>query len=211
MKMGATRVGRGRRSFVRFGSLLAAAELRRARAWLSSPPLQALLSPADLFHHAANSSRSARVAWVERRGEARAPPWLFAKLRRAARQAVAMLGDRSVGVGTDCRGFWTPRFEPLQYSEYAKGGHYAGWHTDAEWPEEDPEDARCLTLVLLLSPTSEFKGCVSPLAQSLTLREDALVHIEPSSRRSSRLLSLIIQPCRSLTLLLLARTSQCKG
>ena len=42
--------------------------------------------------------------------------------------------------------------------EYGEGGHYGGWHTDAELHDEDPEDARCVTVVLLLSDVTEYTG-----------------------------------------------------
>ena len=58
----------------------------------------------------------------------------------------------------DCNGRWTPRYEPLQYAEYGPGGHYGSWHTDAELGDEDPEDARCVTVVLLLSDTADYTG-----------------------------------------------------
>ena len=51
------------------------------------------------------------------------------------------------------------RYEPLQYSEYTAGEHFAEWHTDADdVPETDADacDSRGVAVVVLLS--DDFLG-----------------------------------------------------
>ena len=155
------REGRGNSSYVRIPGALTSKQLAAARSFFASDAVQGMMDEGDLFDHGANTSRSSRVAWIERHDEEGGPsipPWLHAKLRAAAKSAHSVYGDRVAKVGVDKNGTWKPRFEPLQYAEYAEGGHYRGWHTDAEEPEVDPEDARCLTVVLLLSDRSAYSG-----------------------------------------------------
>lgn len=107
------------------------------------------------------SQRKSRIAWLERDDDdksPRVPEWLHARLRLAAKATHARLGDKLCPIGVDSTGRWTPRYEPLQYAEYGPGAHYASWHTDAELNSDDPEDARAVTVVLLLSDTSAFTG-----------------------------------------------------
>eukprot|EP00966_Prymnesium_polylepis_P225491 5216176-Prymnesium_polylepis.1 len=141
---------RGNSSYVRLPGLLAGRQLAAARAFFASDEVQGTMDDSDLFDHEANADRSSRHAWIERHDEdggPSIPPWLHAKLRAAAKAGHAVYGDRVAKVGVDKNGRWTPRFESLQYTEYPVGAHYRGWHTDAEEPETDPEDARCLTVV----------------------------------------------------------------
>lgn len=86
------------------------------------------------------------------------PEWLHARLRDAARTTHAVYGERFCPVGVDSADRWTPRYEPVQYTEYGVGAHYAGWHTDAELDSTDTEDARAVTVVVLLSDTDAFDG-----------------------------------------------------
>jgi hypothetical protein len=109
----------------------------------------------------ATRQRKSRIAWLERADDdesPRVPEWLHARLRLAAKATHARLGDKLCPIGVDSTGRWTPRYEPLQYAEYGPGAHYASWHTDAERNSDDPEDARGVTVVLLLSDKSAFTG-----------------------------------------------------
>lgn len=157
-----SREGRGNQSFVRFPGFLRGKQLERARAFVHSQPVQHMIDEGELFNHdEKDKSRKSRIAWIERRSDdcsPTVPPWLHAKLRRAAHATHRVYGDRVAKVGVDKRGRWTPRFEPMQYAEYGPGAHYSGWHTDAEQPELDPEDARCLTVVVMLADPESFEG-----------------------------------------------------
>ena len=155
------RVGRGSSSYVHFEGLLSPAQVERARRFAASPPVQQALSDAELFDGpGASRDRRSRVAWLDRAGHesdretalATYPGWLHNRLRDCARDTHRRLGDKWCPVGRDLLGQWTPRYEPLQYAEYGPGGHYGSWHTDAELGDADPEDARCVTVVLLLKP-----------------------------------------------------------
>lgn len=113
---------------------------------------------------AAARERQSAIAWLERCSEnddgrsPEAPGWLHSRLRAAARATHSVYGERFCPVGVDTAGRWTPRYEPVQYTEYGVGAHYAGWHTDAELDSEDTEDARAVTVVVLLSDTEAFAG-----------------------------------------------------
>ena len=155
------REGRGNSSYVHMPGVLTSKQLAAARAFFASDEVQNTMDEGDLFDHESNTHRSSRVAWIERHdgdGGPSIPPWLHAKLRGAAKAAHSVYGNRVTKIGISKNGTWTPRFEPLQYAEYAEGAHYRGWHTDAEEPEVDPEDSRCLTVVLLLSDRSAYSG-----------------------------------------------------
>lgn len=139
------------------------------------------------------AERRSRIAWLEREaaeGEASPviPPWLHAQLRSAARTAHRLLGDKLCPIGVDALGRWTPRYEPVQYTEYGPGewlsrgvggwvggcscvcgraespsprgpgSHYASWHTDSELDSDDVEDTRGVTVVV---PPS---GLAAPLS-----------------------------------------------
>ena len=53
----------------------------------------------------------------------------------------------------------TPKYEPIQYTEYPAGSHYGAWHTDGDVDEVDPEDTRAVTIVVLLAaPGVDFEG-----------------------------------------------------
>ncbi|EOD15886.1 hypothetical protein EMIHUDRAFT_119187 [Emiliania huxleyi CCMP1516] len=117
------------------------------------------------------AERRSRIAWLEREaaeGEASPviPPWLHAQLRSAARTAHRLLGDKLCPIGVDALGRWTPRYEPVQYTEYGPGerlsrgvgSHYASWHTDSELDSDDVEDTRGVTVVVLLSDGAAFGG-----------------------------------------------------
>ena len=157
------RVGRSSSSYVHYSGLLTPKQVQAARTFAASEPVQEELLDAELFDGGASQDRKSRVAWLDTPGctepvRPQYPPWLHARLRDCARETHRRLGNRWCPVGRDKRGNWTPRYEPLQYAEYTAGGHYGGWHTDAELGDEDPEDARCVTVVLLLSDSADYAG-----------------------------------------------------
>ena len=91
--------------------------------------------------------------WRRNDGGADEPPlpgWLDRRLRLAARATHQELGEKLCPVGHDKANRWRPRYEPVQYAEYGVGAHYQNWHTDAELDSNDPEDARAITIVMLL-------------------------------------------------------------
>ncbi|CAK9114603.1 unnamed protein product [Durusdinium trenchii] len=49
-------------------------------------------------------------------------------------------------------------YEEVQYSVYGPGQHFNAWHQDAFVKGNDPEDARQMTVVLMLSKQSEYTG-----------------------------------------------------
>jgi len=74
--------------------------------------------------------RLSRIAWLERDvcdESSRVPEWLHTRLRLAARTTHKKLGDKLCPIGVDVGGRWTPRYEPIQYTEYGPGAHYASW------------------------------------------------------------------------------------
>ena len=173
----ARRVGRGPSSYLHFDSLLSERQLAAARKFVTSAPVQSKLSSGFLFNEenrdqpnverkqGHDRDRQSRIVWLERSADeddAEAPPplpgWLHGLLRKAAKVTHARFGDSVCPVGIDSNGRWTPRYEPVQYTEYGMGAHYAGWHTDAELDSDDVEDARAVTVVVLLSDTDAFEG-----------------------------------------------------
>uniref|UniRef100_A0A7S4C221 Fe2OG dioxygenase domain-containing protein n=1 Tax=Chrysotila carterae TaxID=13221 RepID=A0A7S4C221_CHRCT len=169
-----TRVGNGAQSYLYFHAVLSGRQLLKAREFAASEAVQLALGQGKLFDESREAetrfaqharSRQSRIAWLERTAElgltdgaATVPAWLHATLRRAAKEAHARFGDVHCPVGYDAAGRWTPRYEPIQYSEYVAGCHYASWHTDAEAHSHDDEDTRAITIVLLLSDRSAFAG-----------------------------------------------------
>ena len=157
------RLGSGGESLVRFKSLLSQPELLRLQRLLTSPRVEQALSPSTLFDNLSQSNRKCRVAWLERAataadGDPVAPEWLHRALRRAALHCWELFGDCLCPVGADTEGRWTPAYEPVQYSVYMQGEHYAGWHTDSEEPEVDPSDARSISIVLMVSDSASYAG-----------------------------------------------------
>jgi hypothetical protein len=82
------------------------------------------------------SQRKSRIAWLERTRDGDGdddqpntsplvPEWLHARLRLAAKETHAKLGETLCPIGFDSAGRWTPRYEPIQYAEYGPGSHYA--------------------------------------------------------------------------------------
>jgi len=49
-------------------------------------------------------------------------------------------------------------YEDVQYSVYGPGQHFHAWHQDAFEKGHDPEDARQITVVLMLSRRSDYTG-----------------------------------------------------
>ena len=109
------REGLGKSSFVRIPGFLAGKQLERARKFVTSRPVQNMMDQGALFdHNSKDTSRSSKVAWIERHeeeGEPCVPPWLDAKLRAAAKLGHEVYGDSVAKVGIDKNGNWTPRFE----------------------------------------------------------------------------------------------------
>jgi hypothetical protein len=137
-------VGRGREALVRLPGLLSAMQLEKAREFFHSPEVERMLSGSLVYtHDPKDSDRASRQAWIERSAaalpegsdEATCPLWLHAKLRAASKKVHDCFGDKACPTGVDKNGRWTPRFEPLQYTQYGTGAHYRGWHTDGE-PDE---------------------------------------------------------------------------
>lgn len=183
---GGRRVGRAPdSSYVLFEGLLSARQLASAREYVGSAAVQSALDEGILFNEKSSeeeeeenkapnnrqsvgskrkrsaSQRLSRIAWLEREEDEsspKVPEWLHARMRHAAKLTHAALGEKLCPVGVDVSGRWTPRYEPLQYTEYGPGAHYASWHTDSEPNSDDPEDARAVTVVLLLSDPEAYTG-----------------------------------------------------
>ena len=86
----------------------------------------------------------------------REEPMLFRRLSgitKAADKKFKTLQYRSDGVVQ-------PRYDPLQYTEYHgdQGHHFSEWHTDAMEGDDDEEDTREITAVLMLSPSTGYAG-----------------------------------------------------
>ena len=169
-KLARRRVGRAAAdSYVRFDGLLSGKQLDAAQKYLSSATVQRSMGEAILFDENPEASvphtneqressrgdeRTTRIAWLERNSddpdEPPLPGWLDRRLRLAARATHQELGEKLCPVGQDKANRWRPRYEPVQYAEYGVGAHYQNWHTDAELDSNDPEDARAITIVMLL-------------------------------------------------------------
>ena len=160
MKSSPTRVGGGKHSYLRFDGLLSRSQQATAQRFVASAALQRQLFPANTTD-GASGDRNSRIAMLGRPG---APPppeipaWLDRKLREACRTTHAIYGDQICPIGVDSLGRWTPRFEAVQYAEYAAGGHYRGWHTDAAAEESDAIDMRGVTIVLMISDAAAYEG-----------------------------------------------------
>ena len=155
------RVGRGKHSYLQFDALLSASQQVAAREFFASEDVQESMYSAGTSD-GDDGDRKSRITQLGRPG-AQPPPeipaWLDRKLREACKKTHTIYGNKICPLGVDKRGRWTPRFEPVQYAEYAAGGHYRGWHTDASAEEHDEIlDLRCVTIVLMLSDQDAYTG-----------------------------------------------------
>jgi len=160
-----TRVGRGAESYLHFPSLLSAKDLSVVLDHVNGGEVQGAIEEGILFTDVgANRDRNSKVSWLERPSTAdeddpTVPEWLHTRLRKAAAATHTRYGDKLCPVGIDKLGRWTPKYEPIQYTEYPAGSHYGAWHTDGDVDEVDPEDTRSVTIVVLLaSPGEDFEG-----------------------------------------------------
>ena len=158
-----TRVGRGRCSYLRFDGLLTRKQVLCLQQFVASADVQrSTYVQQSTSDGSSTRDRDSRIALLGRPGgqpPPEIPAWLDGRMRAACREAHSVYGDDVCPLGIDSRGRWTPRFEPVQYSEYAAGGHYAAWHTDAHPSDEhDEADLRCVTCVLMVSDEAAYSG-----------------------------------------------------
>ena len=91
----------------------------------TAPPPPSCLTAAHHF-------TSSKVSWLERpstadEDEPTVPEWLHTRLRKAANSTHTRYGDKICPVGVSSNGHWTPKYEPIQYTEYPAGSHYGAW------------------------------------------------------------------------------------
>jgi hypothetical protein len=134
---------------------------------VTSPAVQRNLGVGQLYDNstggAGEEDRRSRICWLERAstaspGESVIPAWLFEKMRGAAQLTQAHYGAKVTTIPNNKLGHWRPSFEAVQFAEYHPGGHYKGWHTDADIKEVDPEDRRGVSVVVLLSEPGKDEG-----------------------------------------------------
>lgn len=155
------RVGRGKNSYLRFEALLTPLQQTRVQGFVVQPAVQSQLFGVGTVGSSSRKDRDSRIALLGRPGsflEPEIPPWLDRKLRKAVLQTHSILGDGVCPLGIDSSGRCTPRYEPVQYAEYGRGGHYAAWHTDADVDESELVDLRCVTVVLMVSNAGAYEG-----------------------------------------------------
>lgn len=158
------RVGRGKNSYLRFEALLTPLQQTRVQGFVVQPTVQSQLFGVGTVGSSSRKDRDSRIALLGRPGsflEPEIPPWLDRKLRKAVLQTHSILGDGVCPLGIDSSGRCTPRYEPVQYAEYGRGGHYAAWHTDADVDESELVDLRCVTVVLMVSNAGAYEVCAA--------------------------------------------------
>ena len=158
------RVGRGKNSYLRFEALLTPLQQKRVQGFVVQPTVQSQLFGVGTVGSSSRKDRDSRIALLGRPGsylEPEIPPWLDRKLRKAVLETHSILGDGVCPLGIDSSGRCTPRYEPVQYAEYGRGGHYAAWHTDADVDESELVDLRCVTVVLMVSNAGAYEVCAA--------------------------------------------------
>lgn len=96
--------------------------------------------------------RDSAVSWFS---AARECEWFHDRLVRIT-QDVANVQWPILNTGAD--GKLTCEFEKCQYAVYGQGQHFNAWHQDAFEEGHDPEDARQITIVVMLSDRKAYKG-----------------------------------------------------
>mmetsp|Transcript_12363 Transcript_12363/g.29035 ORF Transcript_12363/g.29035 Transcript_12363/m.29035 type:complete len:262 (-) Transcript_12363:23-808(-) len=96
--------------------------------------------------------RDSKVSWFRSQAEI---PWLH----NAFVDVVREVGNAEWPIlQTGLSGQLMCEFEDTQYAVYGEKQHFRAWHQDAFEEGNDPEDARQMTIVLMVSPKSDYTG-----------------------------------------------------
>lgn len=98
------------------------------------------------------ADRDSRVTWIDAQVEC---TWLhkpLAQITREVGNAEWSLFKKDASGAPQCE------FEKIQYAVYGEGQHFQAWHKDAFAEGHDLEDARQLTIVVMLTDRSQYKG-----------------------------------------------------
>mmetsp|Transcript_24531 Transcript_24531/g.63805 ORF Transcript_24531/g.63805 Transcript_24531/m.63805 type:complete len:288 (+) Transcript_24531:2-865(+) len=96
--------------------------------------------------------RDSMVSWFDAEAECR---WLHNRLEEVIQKVGNVEWPLLKADGT---GKLECEFEQTQYSVYGPNQHFQAWHQDAFADGNDPEDARQLTIVAMLSKKSAYTG-----------------------------------------------------
>jgi len=96
--------------------------------------------------------RDSRVSWFNARAEC---AWLHQRLAEITR----CVGNAEWPLlRVDAAGQLQCEYEETQYAVYGPNQHFKAWHQDAYEDGHDPEDARQITIVVMLSQRSAYTG-----------------------------------------------------
>lgn len=96
--------------------------------------------------------RDSKVCWFSAEAECR---WLQHRLE----DMVSFVGQAEWPIiKTNSRGELICEYEDIQYAVYGPKQHFQAWHQDAFAEGHDPEDARHMTVVVMLSPQCDYTG-----------------------------------------------------
>lgn len=98
------------------------------------------------------ADRDSRTSWFNAKEEC---PFLHNRLVEVVRDVGNVLWPI---LRTGPLGMPVCEYEETQYAVYGPGQHFQAWHQDAYGEGHDPEDARQITLVAMLTPTSAYTG-----------------------------------------------------
>lgn len=97
------------------------------------------------------SDRDSSISWFKAEAEC---PSVYRQLQSLVKEA----NHHWPIIKVDQRGDLGCTYEEVQYSVYGPGQHFNAWHQDAFEKGSDPEDARQMTVVLMLSKRSDYTG-----------------------------------------------------
>jgi len=98
------------------------------------------------------NDRDSRVSWFNAQAEC---AWLHERLAEVIR---AVGNAEWPLLKADSKGQLLCEYEETQYAVYGPNQHFKAWHQDAYEDGNDPEDARQLTIVLMLSDRGTYTG-----------------------------------------------------